>query len=174
MPDSSANSPLLGDDRWLAGRELVTLRGNQPWPLTDGDRCWAIVEGAVDVFSVHVGEDGEMGARRHVTVAGPGQLLSGGALAAAEDGRAVTLLAVPSTTAGVVTLSRAEVRELLDDPVERLLMTLAITDWAETLSIGAARGAAPVQRRRRHTGRPPGPVTPARPCSPAAAPRASA
>ena len=112
MPDSSGSSPILGDDRWLADRELVTLHGNQPWPLTDEDRCWAVVEGAVDVFAVRLGEDGETGARRHVTVAGPGQLLSGGALATDEDGRAVTLLAVPSTTAGVVTLSRADVRAL--------------------------------------------------------------
>ncbi len=80
MPDSSGSSPILSDERWLAGRDLVTVAGNEPWPLADEDRCWAVVEGAVDIFIVGVGEDGGTGARRHVAVAGPGQLLAGGAL----------------------------------------------------------------------------------------------
>jgi NHLM bacteriocin system ABC transporter ATP-binding protein len=143
MPDSSGSSSVLGDDRWLADRELVTLHGNQPWPLVHEDRCWAIVEGAVDVFAVSLDDDGEAGARRHVTVSGPGQLLCGGALAEDDSGRAVTLLAVPSTTAGVVQLSRADVLALMDDPVERLLMTLALGDWAETLSAALPEARRP-------------------------------
>lgn len=143
MPDSSASRPEEPTGDWLVGRAVVTLRGNQPWLLADREHCWAIVGGAVDVFAVHVGADGETGARRHVAVAGPGQLLCGGAFAARDTESGVSLLAVPSHTTDVVVLTRDEVAAMLTDPAEQLLMRLAISDWAETLSVTLAQTRRP-------------------------------
>jgi ATP-binding cassette subfamily C protein len=79
-----------------------------------------------------------------VAQAGPGQLLCGGAFVAAEPGRGgLALLAVPSPTVTVAPLSRDEVLHLLADPAERLLATLALSDWIETLSSHLPRKRRP-------------------------------
>ena len=135
MPPSSASRPPADESSWLAGRDDVELQGNQPWLLDDRDQYWAVIAGGIDVFAVSVDAGGEPRARHHVAQAGPGQFISGrpvspGALGA--DGMA--LLAVPSGTATIVPLTRAEVSALLADPTERLLAVLALSEWAETLS----------------------------------------
>ena len=135
MPPSSASRPPADDGSWLAGHDDVELQGNQPWLLDDRDQYWAVIAGGIDVFAVSIDAGGEPRARHHVAQAGPGQFISGrpvspGALGA--DGMA--LLAVPTGTATIVPLSRAEVSALLADPEERLLAVLALSEWAETLS----------------------------------------
>ncbi len=135
MPRSSGSSPLADGSSWLADRQAVEAHGNQPWLLDAPDACWAILDGAVDVFAVHVDPEEGTGARHHVAQAGPGQLLCGGAYVPDDAGSGgLTLLAVPSPVVTVVTLTRDQVSELLGDPMERLLATLALSEWTETLS----------------------------------------
>jgi len=144
MPRSSGSSPLSDEGAWLAGRDAVEAHGNQPWLLEAHDSCWAIISGTVDVFAVHVDAETGTGARHHVAQAGPGQLLCGGAYLPADSGRdGMALLAVPSPTVTVVTLTRTEVGELLADPMERLLAALALSEWTETLSAHLPRKRRP-------------------------------
>ena len=144
MPHSSGSSPLADEGAWLAGRETVEAHGNQPWLLDSRDACWAVLDGAVDVFAVHVDPEHGTGARHHVAQAGPGQLLCGGAYLADDTGRGgMALLAVPSPVVTVVRLTRDEVGELLADPMERLLATLALSEWTETLSAHLPRKRRP-------------------------------
>ena len=146
MPDSSGNRPPADEGGWLEGRPVLELHGNEPWMLDDRERCRAVTAGSVDVFAVRVDADGRPGARRHVARAGAGQLLCGGAwLADAGGAGGLTLLVVPSSTASVVDLSRGEVEELLADPFERLLMVLAISEWAETLSASLPQARRPFE-----------------------------
>lgn len=154
MPPSSASRPPGEESSWLAGREHIEVHGNEPWLLDDRERFWAVVAGEVDVFAVRVGASGEPGARHHVAQAGPGQLLNGGGVSPGDFGaEGMALLAVPSGEASVAALSREEVSALLDDPEERLLAILALSEWAETLS------AALPEARRPYAGRPAVPGT---------------
>ena len=144
MPRSSGSRPLSDESAWLAGRATVEARGNEPWLLDEREACWAVVDGLVDVFAVDVASGGDTGARHHVAQAGAGQLLCGGAVLSPEPGRAgMALLVVPSPTVTVVPLTRSEVLGLLADPAERLLATLALSDWAETLSARLPRKRRP-------------------------------
>ena len=145
MPSSSGNrGPLADEAAWLAGRPTVEAHGNQPWLLDAHDACWAILDGSVDVFAVHVDPEEGTGARHHVAQAGPGQLLCGGAYLPDDSGRGgMALLAVPSPAVTVVALTRAQVGELLADPMERLLATLALSEWTETLSAHLPRKRRP-------------------------------
>ena len=103
-----------------------------------------MLTGAVDVFAVHLDEDGSTGARHHVAQAGDGQLLTGGArLAATDVAPGMALLAVPSGAVTVVRLSRDEVLALLADPMERLLAVLALSEWAEAISAQLPRRRPP-------------------------------
>ena len=158
MPDSSGSSPCLGDDA-LARRARARRRsrGNEPWPLADEDRCWAIVEGAVDVFVVSVGDgrrDGgpaPRGAGRARPAALPAARSPGGA---GRRGGHAPRRPVRHRRHRHAD-PRARCRELLDDPVERLLMTLALSDWAETLSVALPRERDGRSRRPPpHPGRP--------------------
>jgi len=134
----------VDDELWLADRPHVELGGNQPWLLDDPEQCWAVVAGTMDVFAVHVGADGEVGARHHVAQAQAGQLLTGTQVTPGAPGAAgMALLAVPAGTVSIVEITAAEVGALLADPLERLLTTLALTEWAEALSATLPRTRPP-------------------------------
>ena len=126
MPRSSGSSPLPDEAAWLAGRETVSAHGNQPWLLDTSDACWAILDGAVDVFAVHVDQEEGTGARHHVAQAGPDSCCAAEPTCAARTSGAggMALLAVPSPARHRRRAHpRHEVGELLADPAERLLAT---------------------------------------------------